>query len=102
MFRVVQAVATGLVCMAIFIGCQAIKDLESNPKFEDTKIIATVKAQLALEDTSTVQGIDVRVDDGVATLKGTVDSEAKKNKAGDIAGKVGGVKSVVNNIEVKP
>ena len=81
MFRVVRAVATGLVCMAIFIGCQAITDLESNPKFEDTKIIATVKAQLAREDPSTVQGIDVRVDDGVATLKGTVDSVGEEKQS---------------------
>jgi len=43
------------------------------------------KAQLAREDHS-----------------GTVDTVEKKNKAGEIAAKVSGVKSVVNNIQVKP
>ena len=43
--------------------------------------MATVKAQLALQDLSTVQGIDVSVDDGVAKLKGTVDTEEKKKQS---------------------
>jgi len=83
-------------------GCQAIKDKMSGPDFEDAKLTATIKAQLAREDRSTVQGIDVDVDDGVAKLKGTVDTVAQKNKAAEIARKVDGVKSVVNNIQVKP
>lgn len=83
-------------------GCQAIRDKASGPEFEDAKLTAVIKAQLAREDRATVQGIDVDVDDGVAKLKGTVDTVAKKNKAAEIARKVDGVKSVVNNIQVKP
>ncbi len=85
-----------------FGSCQTIRDKASGPEFEDAKLIAVIKAQLALEDRATVQGIDVDVDDGVAKLKGTVDTVEKKNKAGEIARKVSGVKSVVNNIQVKP
>jgi hyperosmotically inducible protein len=79
-----------------------IRDKASGPEFEDAKLTAVIKAQLALEDRATVQGIEVDVDDGVAKLKGTVDTVEKKNKAGEIARKVSGVKSVVNNIQVKP
>jgi len=41
-------------------------------------------------------------DDGVVKLKGTVSSAEKKAKAEEITRKVSGVKSVVNNLEVKP
>ncbi|HEX7232873.1 MAG TPA: BON domain-containing protein [Candidatus Binatia bacterium] len=63
---------------------------------------AIIKADLAKEDTASVQTISVKVDNGVATLKGTVNSAQKKAKAGEITSKVSGVKSVVNNLEVKP
>ncbi|MBM4262426.1 MAG: BON domain-containing protein [Deltaproteobacteria bacterium] len=100
MSRALRAVA--LAVLLVLAGCQAIEDLKSNPKFEDAKILATVKAQLAREDRSTMQEIDVNVDDGIVKLKGNISSADKKNKAGEIAAKVRGVKSVVNNIEVKP
>ena len=64
---------------------------------------AIIKAQLAREDQATLQVVTVDVgDDGVVKLKGTVSSADKKAKAEEIARKVDGVKSVVNNLEVKP
>jgi large conductance mechanosensitive channel len=55
-----------------------------------------------IEDTASVQAITVNVDNGVAELKGTVNSPEKKAKAEEITRKVSGVKDVVNNLEVKP
>jgi len=101
-FSQFRFLAVPLILSSALGGCQAIKDKMSGPEFEDAKLIATIKAQLAREDRSSVQDINVDVDDGVAKLKGTVDTVEKKNKAGEIAGKVSGVKSVVNNIQVKP
>ena len=101
-FSRIRFVTVVLLLSAALGSCQAIKDKMSGPDFEDAKLTATIKAQLAREDRATVQGIDVDVDDGVAKLKGSVDSQDKKNKAGEISGKVNGVKSVVNNIQVKP
>ncbi len=64
---------------------------------------ATIKAQLAREDQATLQAVTVDIgDDGVVKLKGTVSSAEKKAKAEEITRKVSGVKSVVNNLEVKP
>jgi osmotically-inducible protein OsmY len=66
-------------------------------------LTAIVKAQLAREDQATLQAVTVDVgDDGVVKLKGTVSSAEKKAKAEEIVRKVDGVKSVVNNLEVKP
>src|SRR6185436_9697954 len=44
---------------------------------------------------------DVDSKDGVVTLKGKVDSADLKKKAGDIAKKVSGVKSVKNELKVE-
>ena len=64
---------------------------------------ATIKAQLAREDQATLQAVTVDIgDDGLVKLKGTVSSAEKKAKAEEITRKVSGVKSVVNNLEVKP
>ena len=88
-----------LVCL--FSGCETIRQKTSGPEFEDAKLTAIIKAELAREDTASVQAISVKVDNSVATLKGTVNSAEKKAKAEGITGKVSGVKSVVNNLEVK-
>jgi len=94
------ALVTLLIC--ILNGCQTIREKASGPEFEDTKLTAIIKAQLAREDQATLQAVTVDVDDGVVKLKGTVSSAEKKAKAEEIARKVDGVKSVVNNLEVKP
>ena len=86
-----------LIC--IFNGCEMIREKASGPEFEDAKLTALIKAQLAREDRATLQAVTVDIgDDGVVKLKGTVSSA----KAEEITRKVSGVKSVVNNLEVKP
>jgi hyperosmotically inducible periplasmic protein len=94
------ALVTLLICL--LNGCQTIREKTSGPEFEDTKMTAIIKAQLAREDQATLQAVTVDVDDGVVKLKGTVNSPEKKAKAEEIARKVDGVKSVVNNLEVRP
>src|SRR5690242_6603698 len=94
------ALVTLLIC--IISGCETIREKTSGPEFENAKLTAIIKADLAKEDTASVQAISVKVDNGVATLKGTVNSAEKKAKAEEITSKVSGVKSVVNNLEVKP
>jgi osmotically-inducible protein OsmY len=46
--------------------------------------------------------IDAKVDDGVVTLSGEVQSWYDKSHAGDIAARVRGVRDVINDISVKP
>ena len=92
-----------ILLIGIFNGCQTIREKASGPEFEKAKLTATIKAQLAREDQATLQAVTVDIgDDGVVKLKGTVSSAEKKAKAEEITRKVSGVKSVVNNLEVKP
>jgi hyperosmotically inducible protein len=61
-----------------------------------------VKSALASDaGLGTMTSIDVDSKDGVVTLKGKVDSADMKKKAGDIAKKVSGVKSVKNELKVE-
>ena len=64
----------------------------------------TTKVKTALakdEGMKTMTNINVDSNDGVVTLKGKVDSAEMKKKAGDIAKKVDGVKSVKNELRVE-
>jgi hyperosmotically inducible periplasmic protein len=64
----------------------------------------TTKVKTALASDAglgTMTSIDVDSKDGVVTLKGKVDSADMKKKAGEIAKKVGGVKSVKNELKVE-
>jgi hyperosmotically inducible periplasmic protein len=61
-----------------------------------------VKTALAKEEgLKTLGNIDVDSADGVVTLKGKVASADMKKKAGDVAKKVDGVKSVKNQLRVE-
>ena len=61
-----------------------------------------VKTALAKDEgLKTMTSIDVDSKDGVVTLKGKVDSADLKKKAGEVAKKVSGVKSVKNELKVE-
>ena len=61
-----------------------------------------VKTALAREEgMKTLGKIDVDSADGVVTLKGKVESAEMKKKAGEVAKKVDGVKSVKNQLVVE-
>jgi len=61
----------------------------------------SVKQKLAADSLVKGGNIEVDVKAGVVTLKGKVQEAKQKSKAERIAKKVGGVKSVVNNITVE-
>ena len=67
---------------------------------DDAAIVAEVKAKLTADKLSNLTRIDVKSENGVVTLGGTVDSSEKRARAAQIAGSVNGVKGLVNNIQV--
>ena len=67
----------------------------------DLQITTDVQARLTAEPALTGQNIQASVAAGVATLNGTVTSDAARVLAGNEAGTVGGVKTVVNNLTVQ-
>lgn len=69
---------------------------------KDEDITAGVRAALAADASLSTATIAVDSQKGVVTLGGTVDSDALKSKAEEIAKGVKGVKSVTNSLTVKP
>jgi hyperosmotically inducible protein len=83
-------------------GCAGDRYERSTGQYIDDKSI-NARVRDALGDNSEYKFSDVNVDTfrGVVQLSGFVDTSAQKSRAGDLAGRVQGVKSVQNNITVK-
>jgi hyperosmotically inducible protein len=67
----------------------------------DSWITTKVKSELAADKEVSSTHIHVKTVDGVVTLTGTTKSKGSIDRAVEDANKVKGVKSVVNNLEVK-
>ena len=69
---------------------------------DDTTITAQVKAKMAEDTTVSASRISVETLKGTVQLSGFATSQSEKDKAAQIARGVPNVKSVVNNIVVRP
>ncbi len=92
----IAAVALG----ALMVAPAASAQTSSAAKADDSAIKSRVEARLKASDTLKKDHIDVSVDHGVVTLKGTVHSAAQSERARELA-KVEGVTSVENKLEVE-
>lgn len=82
-------------------GCQAMTGRTAGQNLDDTNITAAVKAKLAQDKLSTLTRIDVDTTGGVVALNGTVESAQQRARAEQLARDVGGVKRVINNLQVQ-
>jgi hyperosmotically inducible protein len=94
MSRQVVITCIGLYLIALLGGCQRGPD--------DTTLTTNVKTQLSSQSPALASMVNVETKDGVVTLTGTVDNDVAKNQAEQTAKSVANVKSVVNNLSVKP
>jgi osmotically-inducible protein OsmY len=67
----------------------------------DNDIRIVVEKELDWEPSINPRGIGVTVSDGVVTLRGDVDSYPQRHEAERAAGRVRGVKALVNHLEVR-
>lgn len=68
----------------------------------DQQLTTNVQSKLQAESALAGQNIQVAVNGGVVTLSGTASDAASRALAGNDAGAIPGVKTVVNNLEVAP
>ena len=68
----------------------------------DQQLSTSIQSKLKSESALNGQNIQVTVAGGVATLSGTAADPASRALAGNDAGSVAGVRTVVNNLEVQP
>lgn len=68
----------------------------------DEWVESRVETAVILNRHLSIRELNVEVDDGICILTGTVNSEGKKELAGQIADSIAGVSEVRNNIIVRP
>jgi hypothetical protein len=88
-----------LMAAGLLTGCKNLQQLGIGRN--DQQIAADVQAKIHGESALANQNIQASVNDGVATLSGTVGDEASRALAGNDVGTVSGVKTVVNNLTVQ-
>ena len=86
----------GLACLLLAVFVMACKGPD------DATITSGVKAKIMADSPALANAVTVTTLDGVVTLTGAVDSDAIKAKVEQDAKSVEGVKSVLNNLIVKP
>ncbi len=91
-----------VVLLAGLAGCASTSKSEGAGEYVDDTVITTkTKAAIFNEPTLKSAEINVETFKGVVQLSGFVRSQADINKAVDVARKVGGVKSVKNDMRLK-
>ena len=98
MNRKLAVLSAFLVILAI--GCGSI-NRATPASMDDTAMKADVKGKIAEVYPKETFNIGVTVDNGVVTLTGDVSTTEQRQRIGDAARSVNGVKSVINNIRVK-
>lgn len=66
----------------------------------DDQLYDVVRRKLANDADVKGGALEVEVKQGVVTLRGKVETDKQKNKAEKLARKVGGVKQVINELQV--
>lgn len=79
-----------------FAGCK-----QATPAPDDAALSSALQSRIAGDDALKTESIQTTVQNGVATLNGTVSSEAARSLAASDATQVAGIKVIVNNLTVQ-
>ncbi|MDT3778779.1 BON domain-containing protein [Nitrospira sp. MA-1] len=82
-------------------GCGTHLGADAEVSDRNEQMAAEVKVALVQEAGLNAAPIDVKVQNGVVTLGGFVEKESHRQAAERAAGRVGGVQSVINHLQVK-
>lgn len=101
MRKIAQSLLLVIGLVWLLSGCQAMTGRTAGQNIDDSNTTAAVKARLAQDKVSSLTRIDVDTNDGVVALNGTVESAEQRARAEQIARGVGGVKRVINNLQLQ-
>jgi len=79
-----------------------VRDIERPATVDDTRIAVAIKKKFARVSRRLFSSIEVSVNEGVATLKGTAESLWAQERAGELAQVIRGVRGVIDRISVGP
>lgn len=98
-----RTLALGVVCAAaLAMACMTATRAEARTEIKDRDIVSAIETDLLINDEVPSHNIDIRAKDGIVTLSGSVYNILARDKATEIAESIKGVRSVVNEITVKP
>ena len=88
--------------MVGLMGCASDRYNQStDPHIEDSRTAERVREALAATPQYKFDGVQVAASNSAVRLSGFVNTSAQRTRAGEVASKVVGVKSVENNLAVK-
>lgn len=91
-----------IIVMLAAAGCASTRTSSSAGEyFDDSTITTKVKAQIFNDANVSASEVNVETFKGVVQLSGFVSSQSAMDRAVEIAAKVGGVRSVTNNMQLK-
>jgi len=91
-----------MLVLAAMPGCTSSGRGPLGQKIDDTNITAAVNAKLAIgSKASQFTRVDVDTVGGVVSLNGVVATDQESVRAEQLAAQVGGVKRVINNLQVQ-
>jgi len=90
-----------LIMLSSLIACQTPAGRTAGEVVDDATISTKVKAALFDDETISGFAISVKTFEGEVTLTGAVDNERQRERAGEIARSVTGVRAVNNMLNIK-
>ncbi len=96
-----RLVAALLVILSVVAGCHSMTGKTAGENVDDATITASLKAKLVADKPSNLTRVDVDTNNATVYLNGVVESAEQKARAEQLAWQAKGVKSVVNNLQVK-
>jgi hyperosmotically inducible protein len=101
MGRAFKTLAVVAVILSLLAGCGAMTGKTTGQTVDDASITASVKSKLVADKVANLTRVDVDTNNGTVYLNGTVETPEQKVRAEQLAWQAGGVKSVVNNLQVQ-
>lgn len=101
MMQTLRSVAVFLVIAGVLAAGCASSGRTAGDVVDDSTILAQVKTKLVAEKPSNLTNVNVDVTSGTVYLTGAVDSMEQRTRAEQLAQSVKGVRSVVNNLQLK-
>jgi hyperosmotically inducible periplasmic protein len=101
MLRIFYCALAALILSLQLSACTSMTGESLGQNIDDTTITTTVKSKLALEKVNSLTRVGVDTVKGVVHLTGIVENPELRQRAESVARGVGGVRDVVNNLQVQ-
>jgi len=101
MVRAFKRLAITLAVLFFMTGCQALTGRTMGENIDDSYITSSVKTKLASDKLVSLTRVEVETNNGVVYLTGQVETAEQRSHIGSLASQVGGVKRVVNDLQVR-